>query len=85
MTVLYNMSFCVKATFKNESEIMDEWLTHYVNEGCEKFYLIDNGSTDNNQESFAKYQDMICIVNYPTRHAQAQLYNTYFLDKISYT
>ena len=76
------MSFCVIATFKNESEIMEEWLTHYVNEGCEKFYLIDNGSTDNYQDCFAKYSDMICIVNDPTIHGQPQLYNTHFLDKI---
>ena len=76
------MSFCVVAIYKNESEGMNEWLTHYVNEGCEKFYLIDNGSTDDCQQVLQKYKDMICLVHDPTKHAQAQLYNTHFLDKI---
>ena len=25
---------------------MKEWLEHYINEGVEHFYLIDNGSDD---------------------------------------
>ena len=41
----YNLSLI--AIFKNESHILKEWIEHYINEGVDKFYLIDNGSTDN--------------------------------------
>lgn len=36
--------------FKNEGHIIKEWIKHYVSEGVEHFYLIDNGSTDNYEE-----------------------------------
>jgi hypothetical protein len=39
--------YCIVAIFLNESEIMEEWINHYIKEGCKKFFLIDNGSTDN--------------------------------------
>lgn len=35
------------AMFRDESWIMNEWITHYLNEGVSKFILIDNNSTDN--------------------------------------
>lgn len=36
----------VLAIFKNETMIIEEWMNHYLNEGVEHFYLIDNGSSD---------------------------------------
>ena len=30
--------------FKNESMIITEWIEHYLREGIDHFYLIDNGS-----------------------------------------
>ena len=51
--------FCILAIFKNESEILDEWITHYIREGCSKFFLIDNGSSDNYIEKLAKYKDIV--------------------------
>ena len=38
---------CVVSMFKNESHILKEWLDHYINEGVEYFFMIDNGSNDN--------------------------------------
>ena len=34
------------AMFKNESYIIEQWIQHYLLEGVNHFYLIDNGSTD---------------------------------------
>ena len=36
----------IVAVFKNEADVLDEWIQHYVLEGVSKLYLIDNGSTD---------------------------------------
>lgn len=33
--------------FKNEALNIREFIRHYINEGVEHFYMIDNGSTDN--------------------------------------
>ena len=41
----YTLSCC--ALIKNEENFLKEWLDHYINEGVEHFYLIDNGSADN--------------------------------------
>ena len=38
---MYNLS--ILAMFKNESWIIKEWIEHYLLEGVDHFYLIDNG------------------------------------------
>ena len=37
----------ILAMFKNEAEIMKEWLDHHISHGVEHFYLIDDYSSDN--------------------------------------
>ena len=37
----------VYAIYKNEGEVLEEWLDHYWREGADSFILVDNGSTDN--------------------------------------
>jgi hypothetical protein len=69
----------ILAIFKNESYILEEWLTHYINEGVEHFYLIDNGSTDNYQETISKFQDKITLFIDPKRFSQIEHYNNYVL------
>ena len=34
--------FCIVAIFKNESHILEEWIQHYIKEGVQHFYLINN-------------------------------------------
>jgi hypothetical protein len=77
------MSLCLIAIFKNESHIMKEWINHYINQGVDKFYLIDNGSTDNYLEILTPFiiEKRIELVKDNTRHAQTKLYNKYFLEK----
>lgn len=43
-TKLYNL--VVVTFFKNEAWNIKEFLDHYIDEGVEHFYMIDNGSTD---------------------------------------
>lgn len=54
-------NICVPTTialvsiFKNEGHIIEEWIEHYIKEGVDTFYLIDNGSTDNYIEKIQRY------------------------------
>jgi len=54
----------VVATFKNESIILPEWVQHYINEGTDHLYLIDNGSEDEYMTSLIRFpqQQMITVV-----------------------
>lgn len=72
---------CLVAIFKNESEILDEWLHHYINEGVDHFFLIDNNSNDNYEQILKKYNN-VTVIKDDKVHAQAQLYNNYFLEKV---
>ena len=45
------------AIFKNETMNLQIWLDHYIWQGVEHFYLIDNGSTDNPLDILQKYID----------------------------
>ncbi len=74
---------CLVAIFKNESHIIKEWIEHYIKEGVEKFFLIDNGSNDNYRPIISKYlaRRIIDLVRDETKYAQNDLYNKYFLTK----
>jgi hypothetical protein len=77
------MTLCLIAIFKNESNIMNEWIQHYLSEGVDKFLLIDNGSTDNYREILQPYitNNVVDLVVDSTRHKQTELYNKYYLNK----
>jgi len=57
---MYNLS--VLSIFKNEANLIKEWIEHYILEGVEHFYLIDNGSTDNYENEIKKYEDKITLI-----------------------
>lgn len=67
------------AIFKNESWNMKEWLDHYLREGVEHFYLIDNGSTDDYERILHPYieQDLVTLFKDPKPHIQEKAYNEY--------
>lgn len=46
------MKIGLLAIFRNESHILKEWLTHYVSQGIDVFYLINNASED-------KFEDIL--------------------------
>ena len=74
----------VLAMFKNEAPIIEEWIEHYIREGVEHFYLIDNGSSDNYESKINKYKTKITLVKDPRRFeklTQSRLYNEHFLER----
>lgn len=68
----------VLAMFKNEKMIIKEWIEHYLWQGVEHFYLIDNGSDDDYLEIIQDYIDKGLVTLYilPERYSQAKHYNT---------
>ena len=62
MNYKYKLSLCV--VIKNEVEYINDFLEHYVNQGIEHFYIINNNSTDG-VENFIenhKYIDKITLI-----------------------
>jgi hypothetical protein len=76
-------TLCLVAIFKNESYIIKEWIDHYLNQGVDKFFLIDNGSTDEYYSILEPYitSCKVDLVKDAKKHAQEELYNKYFLNK----
>ena len=81
--LVYNLS--ILAMFKNESLIIIEWIEHYLKEGVQHFYLIDNGSNDDYEKKIKNYMKYITLIKDPIRlkkGTQTYLYNKLFLDII---
>ena len=76
-------SLCVVAIFKNESHIIKEWIEHYLHQGVDKFFMIDNGSTDNYYNILEPYikNNKVELVIDPAKFSQTKLYNKYYLNK----
>jgi len=70
----------VLATFKNETMNLKLWLNHYIWQGVEHFYLIDNGSTDEPLQILQEYIDKGILTYYylPERHKQVEHYRHVF-------
>eukprot|EP01032_Pedospumella_encystans_P019484 gene19484-22151_t len=79
-------NWVVVATFKNESTIITDWLRHYVFEGADHIYLIDNGSMDDYMTKIQRFpQEMITIVrdsSPPRRALQDSLMEKYMNHRI---
>jgi hypothetical protein len=77
------MSICIVAIFKNEEHILKEWIEHYLKQGINKFFMIDNGSNDNYLEILQPYinNNIVELVIDNTKHNQSNLYNMYFNEK----
>lgn len=45
------------AIFRNEEHILEEFIEHHIAFGVDKFYLIDNSSSDNSKQVISKYID----------------------------
>lgn len=63
---------CVYSIFKNEAHIFKEWLEHYIREGIEHFYLIDNGSDDNYMDVIKPFMDKITLFHDTEKGAYVQ-------------
>jgi hypothetical protein len=45
----------VVSVFKNEAALLKSWMQHYIDEGIDHFYLVDNGSTDKYMSVIQKF------------------------------
>lgn len=76
----------ILSIFKNETMNLKNWLEHYLWQGAEHFYLIDNGSSDDPLSILQDYIDK-GIVSYfylPEKHKQIEYYGYVFnSEKIS--
>jgi hypothetical protein len=70
----------IVAMFKNEAHAIKEWIQHYMSQGVEYFYMIDNGSNDNWEEQVKNLP--VHVYTDHKKYAQIQLYNKYFLDVV---
>ena len=70
----------VLGIFKNESDIFEEWIQHYLKEGVDHFYLIDNNSNDNFMHIIKKYNDKITFYSKPEKNKQLDHYRSVIPD-----
>lgn len=78
-------SISVVAMFKNESNIIKDWIEHYLAEGVDHFYLIDNGSTDDTNDKISRYLSYTTLIKDARRMetgTQTFLLNHLYLNKI---
>ena len=68
------MELCIVAIFKNEGHALKEWIDHYLREGVDQFFLVDNGSTDGYD---LKGYDKVEVWVNPKKNAQVELTNHY--------
>ena len=70
----------VLSTFKNETMNLKIWLEHYIWQGVEHFYLIDNDSNDNPLEILQPYIDKGIVTYYykPEKYMQDKNYRWVF-------
>ena len=70
----------VLAIFKNETMNLKLWIEHYLWQGIEHFYLIDNGSDDTPLSILQEYIDNGLVTYYflPEKHKQVDHYRYIF-------
>lgn len=70
----------ILSIFKNETMNLKIWLEHYIWQGVEHFYLIDNGSDDNPLQILQEYIDKGIITYFyrPEKYNQIQHYKFVF-------
>lgn len=64
--------------FRNESHIMKEWIDHYIREGVDHFYLINNNSDDEFESILQPFKDKVDVFYRTQNHAQMEHYKEIF-------
>jgi len=85
INIMFTYSISVLAMFKNESTTIKDWIDHYLAEGIQHFYLIDNGSTDDTNNQISRYSNYVTLIKDARRMetgTQTFLMNHIYLNKI---
>ncbi len=71
----YRVSIC--AVFKDEAEILKEWVEYHLIVGVEHFYLYNNNSSDGFMEILTPYinRGVITLIDWPMQQGQLAAYN----------
>jgi hypothetical protein len=72
----------IMGIFKNEGDILKEWLDHHLWQGVEHFYLVDNNSNDHVMSILEPYisKGLITLHHSAAIHAQKALMNAMLRD-----
>ncbi|MBQ9304363.1 glycosyltransferase family 92 protein [Butyrivibrio sp.] len=70
----YDLAFV--ACILNEARYIEEWIEYHRLVGVDKFYIFDNGSTDNTKEILQKYIDegIVDLEYFPGKGKQLDMY-----------
>lgn len=67
----------VASVFKNEADIIREWVQHHLWQGVDHFYLVDNGSTDDWRGALGSLMQHVTYSRNATLYAQIPHLNTW--------
>lgn len=79
---IFETDFAVVAIAKNEGLYIKEWIEYYLLLGVTKFYIYDNGSTDNTKLILEPYiqSNKVIYHSFPGRAKQLDAYNHCILN-----
>ena len=69
----YTYELVVAAIFRDEADILSEWVAHHAWQGVEHFFLISNNSTDGWVAALRPFAPRVTLFSAPERHQQATL------------
>ena len=78
----YDHFLVIAALFKDEADVLDEWICHHRQQGVEHFFLVNNNSTDDWAAALAPHAAHVTVFSDPTPHAQLGLCNRYLLPLV---
>lgn len=72
----FRQPLAVMAIMKNEGWNIEEWINHYMAQGADHLFIIDNGSTDDLIEKIgqSEHRHNITVLSYPEKHMQSDHY-----------
>lgn len=72
----------VMCIVKNEELNIDEWIQHYLWQGADHLFIIDNGSTDDTYKKAQAWAQShsVTVISRPQRHNQTKHYQAVFRE-----
>lgn len=73
----------VMGIVKNEALNIDEWIGHYLWQGADHIFLINNGSTDDTDERISRWVEdgRVTLVSRPEKHRQTAHYRAVYREQ----